>query len=380
MKIAIIAGTFFPYSGGVQVEIHNMANKLVKNGHSVDVYVFKNIKLKNNFYRIIKINYLFLSLLYIFKKFFNLKLHKFFYLFNFKYIELDHEIYHFHFLNFKSLILIEYLKYFKKKVLVTFHGADIQIKKNINYGFRLNKKFNFYLKEIIKKVDGIQCISKNIYEDLTKLNIRRKIIYLIPNSISVKKRQYNNKKDQYINLITVGRYARYKKGYDLVSKIAKRLVEKNIKFKWEIIGENSHRIYEDEYISKHKDKIISIDNIKNINETYFPASKLLRHYSKANLYINLARIESFGLTFIESLACNTPIISFRSKGINEIIINKKNGFFVKDINSLVDKINKLHLNRQLLKKLSLNSPKTVKKFDLDKNYKKLVNFYNKFSN
>ena len=380
MKIAIIAGTFFPYSGGVQVEIHNMANKLVKNGHSVDVYVFKNIKLKNNFYRIIKINYLFLSLLYIFKKFFNLKLHKFFYLFNFRYIELDHEIYHFHFLNFKSLILIEYLKYFKKKVLVTFHGADIQIKKNINYGFRLNKKFNFYLKEIIRKVDGIQCISKNIYEDLTKLNIKRKIIYLIPNSISVKKRQYNNKKDQYINLITVGRYARYKKGYDLVSKIAKRLVEKNIKFKWEIIGENSHRIYEDEYISKHKDKIISIDNIKNINETYFPASKLLRHYSKANLYINLARIESFGLTFIESLACNTPIISFRSKGINEIIINKKNGFFVKDINSLVDKINKLHLNRQLLERLSLNSPKTVKKFDLDKNYKKLVNFYNEFSN
>ena len=380
MKIAIIAGTFFPYSGGVQVEIHNMANKLAKNGHSVDVYVFKNIKLKNNFYRIIKINYLFLSLLYILKKFFNLKLHKFFYLFNFRYIELDHEIYHFHFLNFKSLILIEYLKYFKKKVLVTFHGADIQIKKNINYGFRLNKKFNFYLKEIIRKVDGIQCISKNIYEDLTRLNIKRKIIYLIPNSISVKKRQYNNKKDQYINLITVGRYARYKKGYDLVSRIAKRLVEKNIKFKWEIIGENSHMIYEDEYISKHKDKIISIDNIKNINETYFPASKLLRHYSKANLYINLARIESFGLTFIETLACSTPIISFRSKGINEVIINKKNGFFVKDINSLVDKINKLHLNRQLLKKLSLNSPKTVKKFDLDTNYKKLVNFYNKFSN
>ena len=156
MKIAIVAGTFFPHSGGVQVEIHNMANKLVKNGHSVDVYVFKNIKLKNNFYRIIKINYLFLSLLYILKKFFNLKLHKFFYLFNFKYIGLDHEIYHFHFLNFKSLILIEYLKYFKKKVLVTFHGADIQIRKNINYGFRLNKKFNFYLKEIIRKVDGIQ--------------------------------------------------------------------------------------------------------------------------------------------------------------------------------------------------------------------------------
>ena len=43
MKIAIIAGTFFPNVGGVQVEIHNMANRLVKNGNTVDVYVFKNI-------------------------------------------------------------------------------------------------------------------------------------------------------------------------------------------------------------------------------------------------------------------------------------------------------------------------------------------------
>ena len=50
MKIAIIAGTFFPLSGGVQVEIHNMANKLVQKGHSVDVYVYKNVDLKNNLY------------------------------------------------------------------------------------------------------------------------------------------------------------------------------------------------------------------------------------------------------------------------------------------------------------------------------------------
>ena len=55
-KIAIIAGTFFPNVGGVQVEIHNIANKLVRKGNKVDVYVFKSIKLSNNLYNIININ------------------------------------------------------------------------------------------------------------------------------------------------------------------------------------------------------------------------------------------------------------------------------------------------------------------------------------
>ena len=41
MNISIIAGTFFPHAGGVQVEIHNVANKLIEKGNYVDGYVFK---------------------------------------------------------------------------------------------------------------------------------------------------------------------------------------------------------------------------------------------------------------------------------------------------------------------------------------------------
>ena len=53
MKIAIIAGTFFPHKGGVQVEIHNLANKLVERGNKVDVFVFKKVNLANNLYNVI---------------------------------------------------------------------------------------------------------------------------------------------------------------------------------------------------------------------------------------------------------------------------------------------------------------------------------------
>ena len=380
MNISIIAGTFFPHAGGVQVEIHNVANRLIEKGHSVDVYVFKKIKLKNNLYRIVKINYFLLSFLYILKIFFNYKLIKIFNKFNLKFIKTDYDIYHFHFITFKSLILIEYLKFLKKKVLVTFHGADIQIKKNINYGFRINKKFNTYLKEIVKKIDGYQCISNNIYKDLLKINIKNQKIFFIPNSIYLKKIKYKKSNDKYLNLITVGRYAKYKKGFDLLPKIANKLIQKKIKFKWKIIGKNSNKIYEDDFIAKNKKDIIAFDNIQNNNETYFPPKELLKHYSNANLYVNLARIESFGLTFIESLACNTPIISFKSKGINEILKNKINGYFVNNVNELIKTIHKIYLNRSLNRKISFNCKKTVEKFDLNKNYTKLISFYKKFTN
>ena len=63
MKIALFPGVFFPQPGGAQVQTHNLANKLVKLGHQVDVYLLNKTNLKNNLYNIIVINKFFLSLL-----------------------------------------------------------------------------------------------------------------------------------------------------------------------------------------------------------------------------------------------------------------------------------------------------------------------------
>jgi glycosyltransferase involved in cell wall biosynthesis len=377
MKICIIAGTFFPMSGGVQIEINNIANILNSKGYKTDIFVFKKIKLKNKLYQIFKIDYFYLSVIYLLKKVFNINISKIFSFFNINLINLDYDIYHFHFLTFKSLILIDYLKHHNKKIVATFHGADIQIKKEINYGFRLNKSFDEYLKKIIKKIDGFQCISKNIHKDMINLNIDDKKIYKIPNSIVLKNKIIKKKYEPFINLITVGRFAIKKKGYDLIPLLTKKLIKEKINFKWKIIGENTNKIYENDLTYKNKDKIIAIDNILGKDQLYLPSSKLTKYYEEANLYINLSRIESFGLTFIESLASCTPILSRKSKGIDEIIINKKNGFFIKDMNDFVKKIKYLQKNKDVLKKVSLNGRKSVQRFNINKNSNKIINFYNK---
>jgi glycosyltransferase involved in cell wall biosynthesis len=381
MKIAIIAGTFFPHKGGVQVEIHNLANKLVERGNKVDVFVFKKVNLANNLYNVIKLNYFYLSFLYIIKYFLNFNLKPILHLF--KFIDLNYEVYHFSFINFKSLILIEYLKIFKKKILVTFHGADIQVNKKINYGFRINVKFNIYLLKIIKKIDGFQCISQLIYKDLIKLDINKRKITKIPNSIYLKKFISKNKihnSNKCLRLITVGRYAKYKKGYDLIPALGKKLFSSKINFKWKIIGQNSDFIYQNEFISKNKKHFIALPNINNNNEKYYPPKKLIRQYLNSHLYVNLARIESFGLTFVEALASKTAIISLGSTGINKILMNKKIGFFVKNINQIVKILKKIQANEKILYKIQKNTRQSVRAFDLDKNIKKIISFYTKFIN
>ena len=377
MKICIIAGTFFPMSGGVQIEINNIANILNSKGYQTDVFVFKNIKLKNKLYRIFKIDYFYLSFLFFFKKFLNIDISKLFKFLDIKLIDLNYDIYHVHFLTFKSLILIDYLKYHNKKVVATFHGADIQIRKKINYGFRLNRNFNEYLKKIIKKIDGFQCISENIYKDMINLKINEKKIFKIPNSIILNKKNIKRYNQSIINLITVGRFAVKKKGYDLIPLVAKKLIKEEVNFKWRIIGENTKKIYENDLIYKNKSRIIALDNIFDAGKLYFPPPKLIKYYNQADLYINLSRIESFGLTFIESLASYTPIISFKSTGIDEILVNKWNGFFVNDINHLVEKIKFFQKKKKLLKKISLNGRDSIKKFDINVNFRKIVIFYKK---
>ena len=191
----------------------------------------------------------------------------------------------------------------------------------------------------------------------------------------------SNKKDRVFNLITVARYAEKKKGFDLIHKIAAGLKEKKIDFKWKIIGENSKFLLKDEFFRSNANFFDLIENIDNIDEEYFPHSSLIKHYKSSDLYLNLSRIESFGITYIESLASRVPIISFKSIGSNEVIVNGLNGFFIDENNlsNYIEKICYLNQNQNNLISLKKNCIESIKRFDLDlisnnliKSYKELL--------
>ena len=175
MNIAFIPGVFFPQPGGAQVQVNNFANKLIENGLKVDCLIYRKANIKNTNYNIIKINYFLTSIVYFF--FYHLGINLNFIITFFlrrKIKKKKYDIWHFCFLNFKSLILINCLKKLDQKVIVTFQGIDVQILTKINYGYRLNKKYNDLLISTIKYIDAFTAISKNIEKDLIKLGVKKK--------------------------------------------------------------------------------------------------------------------------------------------------------------------------------------------------------------
>jgi len=74
-----------------------------------------------------------------------------------------------------------------------------------------------------------------------------------------------------------------------------------------------------------------------------PYEKTYQYYGQAK--VTLCPIqweEPFGLTFIESFACGTPVITFDRGSAKEVIKNGKTGFIVKDINEMVKAIKKIN--------------------------------------
>ena len=76
-----------------------------------------------------------------------------------------------------------------------------------------------------------------------------------------------------------------------------------------------------------------------------------------------SRMEAFGQTALESLACGTPVVAFKNTGLSDIVSHKKNGYLAEflDEKDLANGINWV-LNNSLKNNLSINSRETAQTF------------------
>ena len=116
------------------------------------------------------------------------------------------------------------------------------------------------------------------------------------------------------------------KGLDLIPEIAKIFYDKKISFEWSLVGHNSKKVRDLNGMREFDNNFKYFDNIENLEEEIFPHSNLIKIFKENHLYINLSRIESFGVTIIESLAANLPVITFNTRA-NELIVDNYNGEF-----------------------------------------------------
>jgi glycosyltransferase involved in cell wall biosynthesis len=380
MKIAFIPSTFIPFVGGAEIQTHNTANKLQELGHVVDIFLLKKEIIENKKYKIILLNKLLINFIFLLKYYFYIDL-TFLLKMYFKKIfrNKNYDVFHFHSLNYKTLTYARPLKDLGYKIFVTFQGADIQKDFKIKYGYRFDQKYENLLKKNINVFNKIFAISNNIINDLSYFNVSKKKIIKIPNSIEIKKiKNINNNiiSKKKLMLITVARFYEKKKGLDLIPKIASYLIKNNIDFIWSIIGRGSNNLLEYKFINNNPNYFALYDEINNKDETYFPHSSLIKLYKNHHVYVNLARIESFGITIIEAIASGLPIFTFNTKGANEIVKNKINGFIINKYSSLemarmiIKKYKKINLNNAVNKKIKISNY-----YDLEINTKLIIKNY-----
>lgn len=373
MKIVLATQLFYPAEyGGGEVAFLNIAKGLVKKGNEVSI-VSQNLsnqksyekKFGINIYRVGKkidykgmmpLNFLD-NLSYLIFSFF-------------KIIQLKPDIIHSN--TYVPTISSDLAsKIIKKPHVATIH--DVYFSHNNfwkNWTKQKNEFLNLFLGPLIEriivnmKLAFIHTVSQTSKEDLLKIGSKNRII-VIPNGLEIKKT--NDKKRDLCEFFYIGRHVFYKNLDTAIKGISKTKNAKLI-----IAGDGPMKI---KWMGLCKELDVE-SRVKFIGK--ISNEKKLKILSGCNSLILPSSIEGFGICLIEAMFQKTPCIVNNVSPLNKIIKNNYNGIIAENnADSWSKAFEKMCNNKKLFIKLSNNSFKESKKYDIKSIVDKLIEEYQK---
>jgi glycosyltransferase involved in cell wall biosynthesis len=208
------------------------------------------------------------------------------------------------------------------------------------------------------------------------LNHGVKKVFLIPNGVDTFSYTCCFKKRDKFTVLYLSRLE-YQKGADFVPYLVQRLTSKNLEF-W-VSGRGS------------MEKLISqIKSDKFRWWGYTPEDLKKELLMNSHVAIFPSRGEAFPLTGLEAMASGTPVVTFDIPGPREYVVNGYNGFLVRSLEEMVEKVNKLYSlwksGSQEYWEMCKNARKTAERFDwaviipkLEHMFHTVVKAYQEFS-
>lgn len=121
---------------------------------------------------------------------------------------------------------------------------------------------------------------------------------------------------------------------------------------------------------------------RGLKEIYFEGEKtdreLVSYYNSSDIFVSPAIFgESFGIVFLEAMACGKPVVGFANEGYKEFLEDKKGGILAKnrDEKDLAKKIAILIKNQKLRKKMGEQGLIEVKNYSLKNIAARVLDFY-----
>ncbi len=169
-------------------------------------------------------------------------------------------------------------------------------------------------------------ISAAVKNSLPFLNWRG----IVPNGLDLEKFAFSDQKEDY--LLFLARLSP-QKGPDVAIRIARRLKKRLI-----LAGKRSAQ--DASYLAAKVDPFIDGDQICYVGELDF-ANKVALLLRAAALLHPISCPEAFGMSFIESMACGTPVIAYDLGAISEVIVSEETGFIVSSEDEMAEAVRRL---------------------------------------
>ena len=169
------------------------------------------------------------------------------------------------------------------------------------------------------------------------------------------------------NIISVGRLDKVK-GFDLLIEAWAKIEDLNPEWSLKIVGSG----IEEESLFK------KINSFKLKNITLVPETKEIRKLLiSSSVYIMSSRSEGLPMVLIEAMECGLPVVAFDNIGAKFMIEDGENGFLcnIGDTKSMAKNIQKIINNKELRKRMGINSQVSAKKYYIENIFPKIKDIF-----
>ncbi len=252
-------------------------------------------------------------------------------------------------------------------VVVTEHSSRV-LKNN------LSNQHVKYLHKVVENSDAFLCVSEMLLETVEKITNNKGKGRVFYNMVSDKfGLSSHEKKDDSFTFLSVGNLIDSKR-HDIVIDAFVKAFTVNDNVKLRIVGDGHLK----NFLKCKVNSLAREDQIIFTGE--LTREDVVKEMQKSDAFVMASEFETFGIVYIEAMACGNPIITFKNGGSNTLV-NKKNGIILEknSVHTFSEAMKHMVKNRKIYNSVDI-SYRCLSRYGKDFHREELYKLYNSLIN